>query len=299
MKNTGRKKGVAALRSRYGYVFIAPWILGMLLFFIIPIVQSIVFSFSSVKVVPGGVDREFVGAANYYSLLITDPNYTNWLRESILPMFYSLPIILLVSLVLALLLNQNFRGRLFFRAVYFLPVIIATGLVIDLLFMTTKSELTDVGVSDSFSAGMIEVSDVMAVLGLNARIADYVNLVIGRIFDLLWSCGIQIVLFLAGLQSVPSSLYEASKVEGATKWEEFWYITFPSLSRVTLLVTVFTMIELITDQNSPLVSAVYDNMRAAIYDTASAMIWFYFLICIAIMGIIVLAYNRLLMKRWE
>lgn len=299
MKNTGRKKGVAALRSRYGYVFIAPWILGMLLFFIIPIVQSIVFSFSSVKVVPGGVDREFVGAANYYSLLITDPNYTSWLRESILPMFYSLPIILLVSLVLALLLNQNFRGRLFFRAVYFLPVIIATGLVIDLLFMTTKSELTDVGVSDSFSAGMIEVSDVMAVLGLNARIADYVNLVIGRIFDLLWSCGIQIVLFLAGLQSVPSSLYEASKVEGATKWEEFWYITFPSLSRVTLLVTVFTMIELITDQNSPLVSAVYDNMRAAIYDTASAMIWFYFLICIAIMGIIVLAYNRLLMKRWE
>ena len=101
------------------------------------------------------------------------------------------------------------------------------------------------------------------------------------------------------VEVVTNSVLEASKVEGATKWEEFWFITFPMLSNVTLLVTVFTMVELIINERSLLVSRVYDMMRAGTYDKTSAMLWIYFLISGAVMGIIVFAYNRFLMKRWE
>lgn len=292
-------KGIDELKNRYGYMFIAPWILGMALFFVIPMFQSVIYSFSSVKIVPDGVETTFVGLENYKKLLISDPNYMTWLRNSVTPIIYSLPIILLLSVVLAILLNQNFRGRLFFRSLYFLPVIIATGSVMKLLFMTTSDSITQVGVSDTLSENMIDVSDIIASLGLSGQVADYVNTVMGKIFDLLWSCGIQIVLFLAGLQSIPSSFYEVSKIEGATKWEEFWFITFPSLSRVTLLVALFTVIELITDQNSELVSQVYNGMRGAIYDSTSAMIWFYFAVCCVLMGTLLWAYRHFVMKRWE
>ena len=98
---------------------------------------------------------------------------------------------------------------------------------------------------------------------------------------------------------MPQSFFEASRVEGATKWEEFWFITFPMLSRVTLLVTVFTMVELITSERTTLIKSVYKMMQAGEYSVTSAMLWFYFLICGGIMGIIVFLYHRFLVKRWE
>ena len=150
----------------------------------------------------------------------------------------------LLSLVLALLLNNKFKGRLFFRALYFMPVIIASGVVIELISGMTTGGMSDSSVSESVSGGMFSVQDVMAVLDLPNQVAEYVQKIISNIFDLIWNSGIQTVLFIAGLQSIPSSLYEASRVEGATKWEEFWFITFPMLSNVTLLVMVYTMVEL-------------------------------------------------------
>ncbi len=107
------------------------------------------------------------------------------------------------------------------------------------------------------------------------------------------------VLFIAGLQSIPSSLYEASRVEGATKWEEFWFITFPMLSNVTLLVMVYTMVELFISNRNVLILKVYDLMRAAVYDQTSAMMWFYFLIVGGIMGIIVGIYRKCLQNKWS
>ena len=140
---------------------------------------------------------------------------------------------------------------------------------------------------------------ILGNLGLPTEINELISGYIGSVFNLLWSCGIQIVLFLAGLQSVPQSFFEASRVEGATKWEEFWFITFPMLSRVTLLVTVFTMVELITSERTTLIKSVYKMMQGGQYDTTSAMLWFYFLICGGIMAVIVFLYQRCLVRRWE
>lgn len=200
--------------------------------------------------------------------------------------------------MLALILNQNFRGRLFFRALYFLPVIIATGPVISWLFRTTGSDLTNMGVSKSYTAGMLSVDDIVTKLQIDGKAAEYMTSTISKIFDLIWSCGIQTVLFLAGLQSIPGSLYEASRVEGATKWEEFWFITFPMLSRVTLLVSIFTMVELIISTRGIIIQQIYNMMCGGIYDRSSAMLWFYFLIFGGMMAIIILLYKNTLMRRW-
>lgn len=294
-----RSRGIEELKSRYGFFFILPWIIGLITFFIVPLIQSIIYSFSTVTPLPGGVDIEWTGLENYIELLKRDANYTDQLKQSVSQFAYSLPIILILSLILAMMLNQKFRGRVFFRALYFLPVIIATGKVMAFIFETTDESITDMGVSGGMSSGMITVDDLTKVLNLSTDIALFITTSINSIFNLIWSCGIQIVLYLSGLQSIPSTLYEASKVEGATKWEEFWFITFPMLSRITLLVGVFTMVELFVNERSDLISRAYGMMVAGKQDLSSAMIWFYFIIVSAIMGVVIFLFTKFVMKRYE
>ena len=299
MKKTKKNRGIVELKSRYGYLFTMHWIIGIVIFFVMPLVQSVIFAFSEMEVVSGGFEINFIGFENFRRILLEDPSYESWLKSSATSYLYSLPLIILLSMSLALILNQKFRGRLFFRALYFLPVIISTGAVMNLIFKTSGSDMAGMGVSDAYSANMISVDDIIKLLDIQGEIATYITATISKLFDLVWSCGIQIVLFLAGLQSVPQSFFEASRVEGATKWEEFWFITFPMLSRVTLLVTIFTMVELITSERTTIIRNVYSMMRTGNYDETSAMMWFYFLICGGVMGIVVFLYNRFLIKRWE
>ncbi len=292
-----KSRGIEELKSRWGFMFILPWIIGLIVFFFIPIGQSIIYSFSSVNSI--GENLGWVGLKHYDELLNTDPNYTTWLTDSLSELVYSMPIILVLSLILAMMLNQKFRGRLFFRALYFLPVIIASGYVMKMIFTTTDESLTEMGTSAGMSSGLITVEDLMTSFSFSTEIATFISTAINDIFNLIWACGIQIVLFLSGLQSIPASLYEASKVEGATKWEEFWFITFPMLSRITLLVGVFTMVELFINERNPLIAQVFLKIRGTQYDISSAMIWLYFIIVAAIMGIVMFLFTKFVMKRYE
>lgn len=294
-----RYRGIESIKSRYGVMFVTPWIIGFLVFFIVPLIQSVWYSFSDVTMGMDGVITEFVGLKEYKYYLLEDPDFSGFLISDILTMLYSLPIILLLSVVLALLLNQRFKGRLFFRALYFVPVIVASGVVIELLFTTNDEEMIATGVSSALTDSMFSVEDVMAWFDMPDKIAEYIKLIINNIFDLLWNCGVQTVLFIAGLQSIPKSLYEASNVEGATKWEEFWFITFPMLGSVTLLVALYTMVDLFTNTRRQVIELAYESMNAGIYDTTSTALWIYFVIIGAIMAIVLFAYNRFLLKRWQ
>ena len=292
-----KSRGIEELKSRWGLMFILPWIIGLIVFFFIPIVQSVIYSFSSINSI--GENLGWVGFKHYDELLNSDPNYTTWLTDSLSELAYSMPIILVLSLILAMMLNQKFRGRLFFRALYFLPVIIASGYVMKMIFTTTDESITDMGTSAGMSSGLITVEDLTTSFNFSKEIAEFVSTAINDIFNLIWSCGIQIVLFLSGLQSIPASLYEASRVEGATKWEEFWFITFPMLSRITLLVGVFTMVELFINERNPLIEQVYSKVKGTQYDISSAMIWFYFIIVAAIMGLVMFLFSKFIVKRYE
>ena len=298
-KSMKKYRSIEQLKSKYGFMFVLPFVIGFVVFFAIPLVQSIWFSLSDVTFSANGVATDFIGIANYDKILNEDANYMGLLTTSLSSVLYSLPIILFLSLILALILNQKFKGRIFFRALYFMPVIIATGVVIKLMFETTSSNIESAGVSSTLSGSMFSVEDIVQWLNLPDKIAVYIKNIIGNIFDLVWSCGIQTVLYIAGLQTIPRSLYEASRVEGATVWEEFWFITFPMLGNVTLLVAVFTMVDLFTSTRNNLIGKAYTMMSSGIYDITSSMLWFYFLIVALVMGIVLMLYTKLLLKRWQ
>lgn len=237
MKN--KKKGIEALRSKYGLIFISPWIIGLCLFFLIPIGKSLYYSFADVRFAESGIVTKFAGIENFKYILNADPNYSKNLSASIVKICYSLPVIVIISLILAIILNQKFRGRLFFRGLFFLPVIIATGVVIDILFSVNTGDVSQIGVDENVSANMIDFSSIISSLGIPSEFSKYLTNVFNNIFELVWNSGIQTILFISGLQTIPDLLYEVAKVEGCTKWEEFWYITLPMLSKVITLVVDF------------------------------------------------------------
>lgn len=295
--------GIEAVKSKYGVRFIAVWLVGQLLFFIKPIFNSLQYSFSDVTLTSDGVVTKFCGFKHYVEMLTKNAFYVDNLRAGLSDMFTSLPIIISLSLILAIVLNQKFKGRLVFRGIYFLPVIIASGVIMHVLNSETiQVPLFTVssgsGVQGEYG-GMIDFKEILGNLDLPNQILELFSTYLGNVFGLIWSCGIQIILFLSGLQDIPVELYEVSKIEGATKWEEFWYLTIPMLKDVILLVVVYTMISLFTALDNPVIAQAYSVMSdTQIYDSSSAMLWGYFLIVGIVLGLVMLAYNRFCLKKW-
>lgn len=299
MKNKRKNCGITALKARYFWICITPWAIGLALFFVLPIIQSLIYSFSSVKLLNGGVDIAFVGFKNFKYIFAENADYTDYIAKALIKFAYSFPVILILSLILALMLNQNFKGRIFFRALYFLPVIIASGAVLKTILSSTASGLSNMSQDESIAMEMFNVSDLVDSIGLPAQMSKYFTTVIDGITGLVWNCGIQTVLFIAGMQAIPPLLYEVSKVEGATKWEEFWFITLPMLSRVILLVSVFTAVELVIDSTNPIMDVAYGFMQSQFYGESSAMLWSYFAIVGILMAFLLWIYHKTCMKRWE
>lgn len=296
---TKKHKGVEQLKSKYGRLFVLPWEIGLVLFFFIPIITSIQYAFSKVELTVEGFKTTWVGLEWFEYYLFKDANYFDELVASLSSFAVQIPIILSLSLILAIILNQKFAGRVVARAIFFLPVIIATGVVIEHMTAEwmTISLVASTGAENNYSS-MIDFDAILGNLGLPEEINKLISGYIGDIFNLLWSCGIQIVLFIAGLQTIPDQLYEVSRVEGASKWEEFWYITIPMLGPTILLVMVYTMIDLFT-QNKGVMESAFTLMRNAVYDKSSAMMWMYFLVVGALMALVLGLYNKFCLKKWS
>lgn len=301
VKKHKKHKGIESLKSTYGRLFVLHWEIGLLLFFVVPLFQSFYYGFCDVSFSGGEYHFEYAGLKNFNYAWNQNADFQNNVFASLSSMAGSLPVIVIISLILALLLNQKFKGRIFFRGLYFLPVIIASGVVIQILFMTTSSELSSSGVSDSFAGNMIQVEDIMNWLALPTKVGAFFTGLLNDIFNLIWNCGIQIVLFISGMQSISDSMYEVSKVEGATKWEEFWFITLPMLSRTLVLVIIFTIVELVTAKDNVVMSQAYTLMQGAAesYGKASAMLWIYFIVIGIFMAALMFIISKAFLKRWD
>lgn len=303
---TYRKRGIESKKSIYGRLFVLHWEIGIVLFFLIPIIQSIWFSFCDVWLDSfEGLKTDFIGLYNYDYALNENPSYVKNLTTSLTNFAYSLPIIVIVSFILAIVLNQKFKGRMIFRSLYFLPVIIATGVVMTYLTESVGGNQNPIiqlttDSSNAYVSGGINFQEVLTELNLPTEITELMAKYIGMIFNLLWDCGVQIVLFIAGLQTIPDQLYEVSKVEGATAWENFWYITLPMVSNQLLLVIIYTVIDLLTKQTDPVMRQAYKMMNQnSQYSEPSAMLWFYFAIIGLITAAVLFLFNRLCTKRWS
>lgn len=293
--------GIERLKVRYGRMFVIPWTIGFILFFLVPLVESIAYAFSHVSLVDENM-LTFAGLEHFKYLIKDDLNFIDNLKDAVISFIYSLPIIVALSMIFALILNQKFRGRLFARAVFFLPVIIATGVVMK--FVTGEAigngAALNTTMGDTQSYSGIQFDQLLINLGLPQSVTELLSDYIARVFNLVWSCGIQILLFVAGMQSIPDQLYEVSKIEGATAWEEFWFVTFPMLGNVTFLVLIYTIVDLFTAFDNPIMTQAYDLIsKNSLYDRSSAILWGYFVVVGVVGGLILLAYNRFLMKKWN
>ena len=298
MIRKAKHRSIEQLKERYAYMFISPWIFGMIVFFLYPIFHSVYLSFANMSIGTEGVLTEFVGTKNYYQILVTDPNYLDNVLSALKNIFISVPFILVVSMVLALLLNGSYKGRIFYRGLYFLPVIIASGTVLQLFLTAGSTNATQAAVSDAAGFDLIDFDAVLSGLNLPSFIEDYISLALGEIFMLVWQSGIQTILIIAGLQSIPDLHYEVARVEGANPWETFWFVTFPQLIRTMVLVVIFSIIEVCAANTNEIISAAYRKFNDIEYGVGSAMLWFYYIFVAVVMLIIFLIYQRVFVKKW-
>ena len=282
-------------KAMAGRLFVLPFYIGFILFFLGPAVQSIWFAFCDVTLDVGSFNTVFVGLKNWRYIFLEDPDFNKNLVSALGSMLYQVPVILIASLFFALILNQRFPGRTLVRAIFFLPVIIASGVVMSIItgdYFAT-SIMSSTGSSEgTASATSFGLQQILISMGLSENIVEYFTWISSNLFDLMWRTGIQMIIFLAGLQTISPSLYEASAMEGASAWENFWMITIPMLSPMILVNLVYTVVDTFTDTNNPVMSMIDDTFHLHQYDRAAAMSWVYFLLVGAILMMILLVYSR-------
>lgn len=282
-----KKISLERRQAKKGYGFIGLWIFGIVFLFLIPVIQSIIYSISDVTIEVGRVDIAFVGLKNYKNLLFKNSDYLPAFWPTIGNVMLQTPMIIFFSLFMAILLNQKFRGRLFFRAVFFLPVIVASGVVMDIIQSDSYSTMLVSGSRSSMMFSSVSVESILSGLELNSTLTSFIIEYINNIFNLAWKSGIQMLIFLAALQSVPTQLYEVCKVEGANSWETFWKVTFPMISSMILVNTTYTLVDLFGDYSNDILQLISTTSAQSKVDIASAMAWLYFL---AIFIIIIVTY---------
>jgi ABC-type sugar transport system permease subunit len=274
-------------RSRAGWLFILPWLIGFVFLFSRPLVSSAVYAFHTVGFETTGIELEPVGFGNFVYAFTEDANYVRNLTRSLAGMLYEVPIIVFFSMFVALMLNQRFIGRTFVRAVFFLPVIVASGIVISILNGDVLAEALLSGDRASGLVRFTRVQFLLQQLGLSAEIVEYMRTIADNIFELSWRSGMQILLFLAGLQTVSPDLYEVAVVAGASGWETFWKVTFPLISPITLVNTVYTIIDMFTDYGNPLMKMIIDAAKQVAIGRSTAMVWTYFLIIAVVLAAVI------------
>jgi ABC-type sugar transport system permease subunit len=289
MKTKAQKKGLT-LRKRelvWGLLFISPWLVGVIFFFFINLAQSVWFSFNNLHIdqQAGGFTLEFVQLRHYAEIFLEHGTFVRELADSVFLMLLNVPLIIFFSLFMAILLNRAFIGRGLVRAIFFLPVVMATSAIEGSLEMIMGMMMGGVSsvppevmrAQSGFDAQSIAF--MLSQFGIPMAIITYIIEAIAMLHNVIRASGVQILIFLAALQAIPPSMYEVSQIEGATGYEAFWKITIPMVSPLILTNVVYTMVD--TFARSPVIvtarqmaqTTVYlgDGVRGVAYGQASAM----------------------------
>lgn len=292
---TARRLGLGHKRSLLGVVFVAPWLIGFIVLFLVPLYQSLTYSFQSLRIEEGGFQSESAGFGNYKDLFYTDPTFRKDLLDAVQQMIVNVPIIVIFSLIIAVILNQKFRGRMFVRAVFFLPVILGTTVVslqdnfAAYLAMGGDNAETADASATMFHSGYLKFLLMQMINFGGSTSLVFINYIVGavdRIYEIVAMSGVQILIFLAGLQTVSPQLYEAAKIEGATGYEAFWKITFPMMSPLILTNVVYSIID--SFGRNKILLRMNDAMFIQNnFGQSAAMAWVYFLTISLILAVAV------------
>jgi ABC-type sugar transport system permease subunit len=302
VKKTKKKKKAASLekkKARAGWIFVLPFVIGFVIIYFPIVFESIRASlFYTTK-----VDGKFVDTFNYFNSYYQaffhedTGDFLQTLFSGIGEIVLDIPMILLFSLFMAVLLNQKMAGRAVFRAIFFVPVILSTGImdaidasaVIDTM---TDADGIDDGSGGSASGQVVDALDMQRLfngIAVTDGMLGYVTNTINDIFNIVNRSGVQMLIFLAGLQSISPAIYESVQIDGASAWETFWKITFPMISPMILVNAVYTVIDSFTSENA--VMDYINSIKTAIPEMGSAisaaMSWIYFILVIAVLGVVV------------
>ncbi len=284
-----KKKYVSKLKrreARMGYLFVLPWILGALTFLIVPLIKSFYYGLCQVKITPKGMVFKFVQFQNYTDIFRLDPLFLEDLTGYLLDTLLSVPVIVVFSLIISLLLNGKMRGKGIFRTIYFLPVIIVSGPVM--------AQLADQGAASIPAMNVSAISAILYDILPYYFVEPIVNL-FNNMIMVLWYSGVQILIFLAAIQKIDNSLYEAAKIDGGSGWECFWKITLPTIKPMIVLNAVYTVIFLSNNEQNVIITSIYNDMFAINrgYGMASAKAWLYaVVVCLLVAFIALLLRNK-------
>lgn len=289
-----RKKGL------YGYGFLIPWIIGAVYFFLVPVVMSMVYSFNVVKYDSASkvFTQTWCGLQNYVNCFTSHPLYSQKLSEALIEVLEKVPIILVFSLFAAVLINQKFKGRTLVRAIFFLPVLIATGPVMSVIngeMVSASGAASADQFSSLFQTDLVDsFLEFIGIYGISQSMTDLITSITSDVLNLAWNSGVQILIFLAALQTIPTSAREAAHMEGATAWEFFWKITFPYVSPMILVNIIYTVIDCFTDSSNRVMKLVLEKSSEWAFGYMSAMAWIYFGIILAALGVVTVVLSKLI-----
>lgn len=299
-------------KALYGYGFISIWMIGTLLWFLIPLLESLCYCFMDnrrLKPDSGGMQKvwlpltDWQWLGNFKNAFTADREFRQALVSVLRDTALTTPMILIFSLFIAVILNQKFKGRGFARAIFFLPVIIATGPVYNIISGNIAVTGADSGAQFStlFETDMVDkLLEFLGVMNISDSLSTVINTVTTNIFGLVWSSGIQILIFLAALQNIPPSAREAAAMEGATGWEYFWKITLPYVSPMILANFIYTIIDSFTKTDNAVMLRVLNTQQLDMaYAHAAAMTWSYFGIVMIVVGIVTVIINRFIFYEVE
>ena len=297
-KKTKRPPSLNARKARSGWFFVLPFAIGILVVYLPIILDSICYSFFEISTVRGGGYQLTFQGLEYYETALKNPTFTTTLLSGVKQLLIDTPMILIFSLFIAVVLNQKMLGRAAFRAIFFIPVVLSTGLMETINASDTLSDYMGGGEGGGISDGSggsasseivsaMDIERLFAGIKIGSGLVEYVANAVNSIYDIVNRSGVQMLIFLAGLQGISPSIYEASSIEGATAWETFWKITFPMISPMILVNAIYTIIDSFTSQSNVVMSyiaTIYQNTQ----EVATAMSWVYFLAIMAIIGVFVL-----------
>ena len=292
-----KKKGLT-LEQKNAWVgrgFMLPFYLGFVFFFLPNLIESVSYIFSDVKVDIFGVHTKFNGLDNLDYIFNTDLGFKENLITTLLELLWKTPVILLSSLLMAIVINKKFFGRTVVRAIFFMPVIIASGVVMNMIQNDQIAANVMAGNMVSGGGGVVS-NDSLELLLAQAHLPEelmklFMN-ISNNIFDVLFNCGIQMLIFLAALQSISPSLYEAASVEGASPWDVFWTITIPMILPMMIVNFVYTVVDTFTSSENLIMKQILANIEILRLGHASAILWVFCLIIGLILGILFFIFNR-------
>lgn len=293
-------------RIRWGYIFALPFAVGFVLFFLSPLILYVILGFSKLSLTNQGMQLNPVGLENFRQVLFVRVGYFEQVLKSLGELLLTSPAIVLYSLFVATLLNQEFKGRGAVRAIFFLPVIMASGIAAvsnndSLMGHAIHALSGDVSLTgDGDNTSMVK--GLMDLLGasFSPQMFSFVSNLVGKIYTITMSSGVQILIFLAGLQGISPSLYEASSIEGATSWENFWKITLPMISPVVLVNSVYTIVDQLGGASNAVIMDMYDTaLKQNQFGFSSAMGLIYFSLIFIVVGFVIFIMSKFVYYRSE